>query len=948
MSTPILATKLYIPPPRPNLVRRPRLIEQLNAGLHGKLTLISAPAGFGKTTLISEWIENLRSTIYDLRADSAEENAFVNRKSNIVHHVAWLSLDEGDSDPPRFVAYLVAALQTVAPTLGESVMGALQAPRPPAIDELMTTLINEMAAAPNHILLVLDDYHLLDAKAIDEGLAFLIEHLPPQLHLVITTREDPNLPLTRLRARGQMTEIRAADLRFTPDEAADFLNRTMGLTLAPTQVAALEARTEGWIAGIQLAALSMQGRDDLVGFIQAFAGDNRYIGDYLAEEVLQRQPERVRNFLLQTAMLDRLCGPLCDAVTGQNDGKTMLTMLERANLFVVPLDDQRQWYRYHHLFADLLYARALEAQPDQVRSGHQRASTWCEHNGLAEAAIRHALAAADFERAADLIELAWPTIHGSSFQHPTFHGWMQALPDEVIRARPVLSVGYAWELLDIGEFDGADVRLRDAEQWLAMQANPNAPIVPPAPTMAVVDTEYLQTLPATIAVARTYLAQSVGNLSATVEQGRRALELLPEENYLQRGQAAALLGLVYWAHGALEMAYDSLAAGMASLQKAGNIPFALSGVYGLGDIRIAQGRLHDAKRVYEQALRLAHSAQSTEPDDTVLQGTAELHLGLSELHLMQGDLAKALQKLGTSEDLGEKAALPTWPFRAALLRARIKQTQGDFAGALDALDEAERTYFRGPVPDVRPIAAWRARVWMAQSRLDEALSWVQERGLSVADELSYLNEFEYITLARVLIAQFRRHRAARTIQDAIHLLDRLRQAAEAGGRMGNVIEILLLQALAHQTQGDISDALRALDRALKLAEPERYVRIFVDEGEPMAQLLSNAAAGGIMPAYAAKLLSTLAPDAQQNEDAAWPPEARPAMPSAQLWVEPLSERELEVIHLIAQGLSNREIAAQLFIALNTVKGHNRVIFGKLQVQRRTEAVARARELGLIK
>ena len=410
MNIPILATKLYIPLPRPNVVLRPRLIERLNEGLHRKLTLISAPAGFGKTTLVSAWVAGCERP------------------------VAWLSLDEGDNDPTRFLTYLVAALQTIAPNIGEGVLGVLQSPQPPPTESILTALLNEITTLPDNFVLVLDDYHVIDAKPVDDALTFLLEHLPPQMHLVITTREDPQLPLARLRARGQLTELRAADLRFTPAEAAAFLNQVMGLNLSAEDIAALEDRTEGWIAGLQLAALSMQGREDVPGFIRAFAGDHRYIVDYLVEEVLQRQPERVRSFLLQTSILDRLNGPLCDAVTGQEEGNARLEALERGNFFVVPLDDKRHWYRYHHLFADVLSAHLLAEQPDQVATLHRRASAWYEQHGSAADAIRHALAAEDFERAADLVELAVPAMRRSR-QEATVLGWLKALPDELVHCQ---------------------------------------------------------------------------------------------------------------------------------------------------------------------------------------------------------------------------------------------------------------------------------------------------------------------------------------------------------------------------------------------------------------------------------------------------------------------------------------------------------------------------------
>src|SRR5438477_11418746 len=418
MSTPILATKLYLPRLRPNVVFRPRLLERLNEGVHRKLTLIAAPAGFGKTTLVSAWVAGLDQ------------------------QVAWLSLDEGDNDPARFLAYLVADLQTIAATIGEGVLDVLQSSQPPPPEAILTALLNEITTLPDDFVLVLDDYHVIDAKPVDLALTYLVEHLPPQMHLVIATREDPQLPLARLRARGHLTELRAADLRFTASEAAEFLNQVMGLSLSVADVARLSDHTEGWIAGLQLAALSMQGHQDVPGFIRAFAGDHRYIVEYLVEEVLQRQPEAVRSFLLHTSIHDRLSGPLCDAVTGQEEGNARLEALERGNFFVVPLDDKRHWYRYHHLFAEVLSAHLMAERPDQVSTLHRRASEWYEHNGSAADAIRHALAAKDFARAASLVELAVPAMLRSR-QEATLLDWLKVLPDEVLRCRPVLSVAYA-------------------------------------------------------------------------------------------------------------------------------------------------------------------------------------------------------------------------------------------------------------------------------------------------------------------------------------------------------------------------------------------------------------------------------------------------------------------------------------------------------------------------
>ena len=566
-ASPLLETKLYVPKLRRGLVARQRLSERLSRGVDSKLTLVSAPPGFGKTTLLAEWLASART---------------------IGQSVAWLSLDPSDNQAAVFWPYLIAALRTVAPEVGASALSLLQAPQPPPIDTVLATLINELSAIPNDIVLVLDDYHVIDARDVQDGMAFLLDHLPPRVHIVITSRADPALPLGLLRGRGELVEIRAADLRFTPDEAAAYLNDTMGLDLAAPDVAALEARTEGWIAALQLAALSMQGRDDIAGFIAGFAGDDRYIVDYLVEEVLHRQPEDVRNFLLQTSILGRLSGPLCDAVTGQDGGKAMLEALDRGNLFLVPLDDRRRWYRYHHLFGDVLRAHLLDEQPDRVLELHRRASDWYEQNGERSEAIRHAMAGEDIDRAADLVELALPAMRKGR-QEATVLGWLRALPDELVGRRPVLGAAYAWVLIASGELEGVERRLQEAERWLtATDGLPDGSGIGP-PGMGVANRDEFSLLAALIAVYRAVLAQIRGDVAATVRHAREALNLAPEDDDLLRGAAEALLGLATWASGDLEAAHLIHAEGMARVQRAGNIPDAMNASIALADIRITQG-----------------------------------------------------------------------------------------------------------------------------------------------------------------------------------------------------------------------------------------------------------------------------------------------------------------------------------------------------------------------
>jgi LuxR family maltose regulon positive regulatory protein len=895
---PILATKLYIPRVRPNAVLRPRLIERLNQGLSSgcKITLISASAGFGKTTLVSEWIAGCERP------------------------VAWLSLDEGDNDPTRFLTYLAAALQMIAANIG----AGIQSPQPPSTEWILTTLLNEIADIPDNFILVLDDYHVIDSKPVDQALTFLVEHQPPRMHLVIATREDPPLPLARLRVRGQLTELRLTDLRFTPTEAAEFLNRVMGLNLRDADIAALEARTEGWIAGLQLAALSMQGRSDTAGFIQAFTGSHRFVLDYLAGEVLERQPERVRYFLLQTAILDRLSGSLCDAVTAEDGSRGMLETLERGNLFVVPLDDQRQWYRYHHLFADVLQVHLIEALPEQVFSLHQRASAWYEQNGLPTDAIRHALAAEDFERAAGLIELAWSAMD-LSYQSSTWLGWVKALPDVLIRARPVLSVGYAWALLDGGELEASEARLHDAERCLET----------PTDKMVVVDKEQFRSLPASIATARAYRSLALGNVPATVKYAQQALELTPEDDQVRHIQAISLLGLAQYTSGDLEAAERSLADFYTNLRKTGEIPTLIGITFLLADIRVALGRLHEAESSYQQTLRIA-----TGQGEPMPLGTADLYRGLGELYVERGDLEAAAQHLLISQKLGEQTATTDWPHRLCVSQARLKEAQGDLDEALALLDEAERVYIRGPLPDVCPVAALKARGWLKQGMLAEALEWAREQGLSVDDDLLYMREFEHITLARVLIAAGKNDRGAGSLDEATRLLGRLLQAAETGGRLGSAIQILLLQALAFQAQDNLPHALAALERALALAEPEGYVRIFVDEGEGMRLLIEKQSRNRDHPlsGYADKLLAAF------TQQVAAPKSAIIHQKSDM--IEPLSERELEVLKLLRTELSGPEIAGRLIVSLNTFRTHTKNIFNKLGVNNRRAAVRRAEELDL--
>lgn len=890
MAAPLLETKLHVPRRRRGLVERPRLTGRLSRVWESALTLVSAPAGFGKTTLLAEWLTDV------VIADRS---------------VAWLALDPRDNDPARFWAYLLAALDRAVPGIGADARAVLESPQP-ATEAVLGTLLNSLDDVPGDLAVVLDDFHLVEARDVHEGVAFLLEHLPRQVHVVITGRADPPLPLARLRARGELLEVRAADLRFTADEAAAYLTGAMGLSLTSGDVDALEGRTEGWIAALQLAALSMQGRDDVGGFIAGFAGDDRYIVDYLVEEVLQRQSEDVRTFLLRTSVLTGLTGPLCEAVTGQAGGRATLEALDRGNLFVVPLDDRRQWYRYHHLFGDVLRARLLDEQPEHVPALHRRASDWYAQHGDLPEAIRHATAAQDHERAADLIELAMPGTRQMR-QEATLRAWLEALPDDVLRRRPALTVGYAGVLLVHGELDGVEDLLREAEGRLDVVDGSAQQVSDP--------------LRSSIALYRAAQARLRGDVPGTVVHAQETLRLVAEDDHLGRGAAAGLLGLAHWTSGDLDAGHRWWSVSLVDLERAGHLSDLAGCALALGDIRVAQGRLHDAERTYQHVLRAL-----TPPSGPPLRGAADMHVGLADVLRERGDLAAAHEHLRRSAELGEHAGLPQNRFRRRMVLARVRQAEGDLDGALALVDEAQGVYVADMFPDVHPAAAARARLLTAQGRWAEALTWAQDRGLSADDDLSYLREFEHLCLARVLLARHAAEGDDRHLRAATGLLGRLLDAAEAGGRTGSALEVLVLQSLAHQAGGDLPAALSALHRALALAEPEGHVRTFLDEGAPLTTLLRAAAQKGVARDRARRLLTVAT--------------GTPAR-LGRGTVEPLSDRELDVLRLLATDLSGPEIARALVVSLHTVRSHTKSIFAKLGVNSRRAAVRRAEELDLL-
>jgi LuxR family transcriptional regulator, maltose regulon positive regulatory protein len=892
-------------------VPRPRLGEFLNEGIGRKLTLISAPAGFGKTTLLSEWRMLHLGGEYPL---------------------TWVSLEEADNDPTRFLSYLITALQVIEANVGEAVLASLRSPQPPPTESVLTALINDIASISEDFALVLDDYHLIAHEAVHGAVTFLLDHLPPQAHLVISSRADPPLPLARLRARGQMTEIHADDLRFTPEETVAFLRGSMGLDLPEGSVAALEERTEGWIAGLQLAALSMRGREDISGFIAKLRGSNRYVLDYLAEEVLRHQPDDLEAFLVQTSILDRMSGPLCDAVTDREDGQEMLESLERANLFTIPLDEERRWYRYHHLFSEFLRERLHRTQPDQEPRLHRKASAWYEHNGLVHEAVDHALAAADLETGARLIE--------DNFRDMLAHGeatlllnWLEALPEELVRSRPQLCIPCAWARLLTGQLEGAELCVQDLELMVDADFPPDRHEVPSS-------NEEVAAVSGEAAAIRAFIVRTRGHVSRSLELSRRALGLLREDNFTLRGIVALNLGGAYSMSGDLAAAEAALTEAITASRRANNAFGVLLAMRELAELQVMGGRLHLAADLYRQSLRIA--------EQRPFPAASLAHVGMGELLYEWNDLDGAMHHLTEGVELGERSGSTNIIFPSHALLARVKWAQGDLDGAVCIIQEDEHYVHSLNLSsrDLNRIVAYGARLRLAQGNASAAARLLGQRSIGVDDQVDHLSVFEYLVLARVLIAQ--------NENDAgLDLLERLLRVAEATRSMGSAIEILAVLALAVGAQGDEAQALAALERALSLAEPEGYVRTFVDEGTPMAALLQKSLrarrrqrligsqeaspeyVGALLMAFRRSSVSrTLSTETELLQAVLPPPES-------------LSARELEVLRLVAAGNSNRDISVQLFVTVDTVKKHLTHIFAKLGVSSRTQALARARALGLI-
>lgn len=920
----LLTTKLYIPQPHGQLIERPRLLAQLNREFQGKVTLISAPAGFGKTTLLTQWAAHCRC------------------------RVAWLALDESDNDPIRFFTYLVAALQTVDACIGENALRLLETAQRPPLEPLLTMVLNDLNTQTQPLSCVLEDYHFITAQPLHDALTFLIEYLPPAVQLLITTRSNPPLPLARWRARRLLREIRIQELRFTETETAAFLQQEANICLSPADLAALDARTEGWVASLQLAALSLQGCADTHRFITSLTGNHHYIVDYLTEEVLQRLPAEVERFLLQTAVLDRLCAPLCDAVTEQSDAQDRLGYLERTNLFLIPLDGERRWYRYHHLFAELLRSRLRQRQPQTINDLHRRASTWYAQQGLTAEAVHHAFAAEDWALAADLIEQAVDALAKRGL-HATLAAWLDKLPADLRRLRPALGLVYAATLISRHDLAGANRWLQEIQQTLEAQ---------PDPSPLWGELFYQQAL----AASRRYAFEEV------IERSQAGLERIAPDNWHIRGRLVLILGVAYYHVRGMPPALQAFEQASHFSLRAGDIHTALYGLSNQADVLMQLGKLHQARQVYETALGVVaeHKVEHLPAADMLHMNLADLLYELNDLEAMQGHIAQALQSADHSIN-------PVRALGDRLCMAKLQHALGHPEEALAWIEQALTEYNRQQLPIENASWAIRYRVtfWLAAGRLTDVAAWVTTCGLTSDDEVPIAREAEYIALAQSFLVLGQSEQAIKLLQQRI-------AAAETSGRAGMLLELKALLALALAATQQRAVALPLLRATLQQDMAEGRIRTLIDLGEPLRRLLADCHSAWVngfgddptvnekLHVYINSLLAAF-PSKEESTPVVSPlplaargsqgspmgtnrPPAGAEFPPGRarhLLVESLSEREREVLHLVGEGLSNNQIADRLIVTVGTVKRHLNNIFGKLGVNSRTQALAKARELEFI-
>ncbi|MEZ4672560.1 MAG: LuxR C-terminal-related transcriptional regulator [Anaerolineae bacterium] len=890
LETDILQTKLSLPFVRSDLILRPRLTEQFSASLERPLTLVCAPAGYGKTTLLGEWLSSaVGSTI----------------------GVAWLSLDEDDNDPTRFLTYLVSALTNIGSLDMDEVLLQLRSPQPPPPKVLLTGLISRLETYPDSFVLVLDDYHLISAAPIHEAMTFLLEHLPARMRLVITSREDPPFPLSRLRGRGQVSEIRADHLRFTLDEASQFLSQMLGVALSVDQLRDLDVRTEGWIAGLQLAALAMKGREDVGGFIAAFTGSHRFILDYLMEEVLSRQPADIQDFLLHSSVLNRLSGSLCDAVTGRSDSQFVLEQIEHGNLFLIALDDERHWYRYHHLFGEMLQRHLQMVNRSSVPELHNRASEWFEHNGWYSEAIEHALTGRHEHRAAQLIAQYGAQVRMRG-ELATVLRWLKALPESVIRLHPELELDYAFMLTMTDADTEAEKHVQAVEQALLNQD-------------VVADEAKRTALLGRAAAIRATLSLLLGHGGdVTIATGKKAHDLLPESEVFWRAWVYFNMGVAYYiSNGDVREAERCLQEAILLCEKLNDTFTIMVTLSQLSRMYIICGRLREAEAVIEQLLTTKMAPRAW----------GQAWFDRSQVRYERNDVAGALEDVIEARRVFEGYELKRFAIDGYAKMARLKWVLGDEAEAHKLMQQAvEIARASNLALTLVDEDVWQAWLWLKTGNLSRAAKWAEPIEATIHENLNPAREFAHITLAHIWLEQGRYDQA----QD---LLGRLLPSADGAGRMGRVIEICTLQALTFHLQGDLERALEALTYALTLGEPDGYVRTFIDEGAPMAALLQEAQKRGVAVEYVTRLLAAF--------DQKTPVVSRTPEQAVSGDIEPLSERELEVLRLIADGASNREIADALVVSVGTVKKHLNNIFLKLDAHSRTQVVATARKYNII-